>query len=195
MPAGKRGIVRGIQRTSALAAAVLTGLAVCAATPAAAGVRADHGNRQRLSSPHGRAPGSSSLSAVAAVSPDMAWAVGDFTIGPFAQALILGWNGRRWRQVASPGPAGVPSTLSGIAAASPASAWAVGEFFDGTGWQTLIVHWDGRRWRRVPSPDPAGPARDNELTGVTATSPRSAWAVGFFSPALERPSLAPGQEP
>jgi hypothetical protein len=167
----------GIRRSAIRAAAIITGLAVCAVTPAVADAGPGQGSPQRLSS----SARSSFLHAVAVVSRARAWAVGEVTSGPLFQTLILHWNGRRWRQVASPSPAGLPSTLSGVASASPASAWAVGAFFDGTAWQTLILHWNGRRWRLVPSPDPAGRARDNELMGVTATSRGSAWAVGFFS--------------
>ena len=39
-----------------------------------------------------------------------------------------------------------------------------------------MLHWNGKAWTRVPSPNPPG---GGTLTGVAATSARSAWAVGF----------------
>jgi hypothetical protein len=62
---------------------------------------------------------------------------------------------------------------------SRTSAWAVGSSGDGTKSRTLIEHWNGRHWRLVASPNSASSARDS-LSGVTATSPSSAWAVGKF---------------
>jgi hypothetical protein len=38
-------------------------------------------------------------------------------------------------------------------------------------------HWNGTTWARVPSSCPGL----GDLTGVAATSPSNAWAVGFFS--------------
>ena len=64
--------------------------------------------------------------------------------------------------------------LTAVAAASASNAWTVGYTPD---WRQrrLIAHWNGARWTRVPSPTP-GPF--SQLFGVTATSTRSAWAVG-----------------
>jgi len=86
-------------------------------------------------------------------------------------------------------PAGVfrgISSMAGVAASSPANAWAVGSTTldvlpDGVTakQRCVIAHWNGRRWRtneRCP-----GPGSD-WLEGVTALSPRSAWAVGTTPP-------------
>ena len=43
---------------------------------------------------------------------------------------------------------------------------------------TLTEHWNGKTWAQVPSPSPAG-ADGSFLTGVAATSPINAWAVGY----------------
>jgi photosystem II stability/assembly factor-like uncharacterized protein len=40
----------------------------------------------------------------------------------------------------------------------------------------VVQHWDGATWSQVPSPSP-GP--DSGLSGVAATSPLNAWAVGI----------------
>jgi hypothetical protein len=44
--------------------------------------------------------------------------------------------------------------------------------------RTLILRWTGLRWLTTPSPNPGRTASKNELLGVTAISPFSAWAVG-----------------
>jgi hypothetical protein len=71
------------------------------------------------------------------------------------------------------------TAIFGMAATSARNAWAVGFRVSGGTRQTFIEHWNGRSWRRVRSPSPGGAGRDDELFGVTATSARSAWAVGF----------------
>lgn len=105
---------------------------------------------------------------------------------PDYRTLIRHWNGRRWSTVPSPNPAADANYLDGVSAVSAADAWAVGSAtvptepgISGSG--TLIVHWNGRAWRKIPSPNPArGPYGFNELYGVSAVSPASAWAVGSY---------------
>jgi len=61
-------------------------------------------------------------------------------------------------------------------AVSAGDVWAVGAYASGiSGDQSLVLHWNGTTWAHVPSPNPAS---FNNLTGVTATSAASAWAVG-----------------
>jgi hypothetical protein len=65
------------------------------------------------------------------------------------------------------------------------SAWAVGSFCakhcepvlsgDVAG-RSLILHWNGTRWSRVASPN-AGKG-GNTLSGISAISATSGWAVG-----------------
>jgi len=72
--------------------------------------------------------------------------------------------------------------LDAVSASSPANAWAIGYSVDASGdpsGQTLAVHWGGRSWKQVKFP--ALPA-SGWLTGVTTTSPGSAWAVGNTGP-------------
>jgi hypothetical protein len=124
-----------------------------------------------------------SLSAVAATSPDNAWAVGT-SAAPVesglsgANTLIEHWDGTAWTRAPSPNP-GSESYLFGVAATSPTNAWAVGDYTTGgPGGFTVIEHWDGTAWTRVPSPSP-GPS--SGLSAVAATSPTNAWAVGASS--------------
>lgn len=138
----------------------------------------------------------SALSGVAAVSPSDAWAVGFSTSnGAFSQAstLIEHWNGSSWTTVPSPNPGSGGNELLGVAATSPTDAWAVG--FAGvdsppnllacsglrSGETTILEHWNGTTWTTVPSPNPGGASGLNILSGVTATSPTNAWAVGYYS--------------
>ncbi|HEU5438436.1 MAG TPA: hypothetical protein VFU88_04025 [Ktedonobacterales bacterium] len=120
----------------------------------------------------------SSLSAVSALSPSSAWAVGvnyseGDTIGP-VDSLIEQWDGSAWRVVANSGH----GTLNGIAAISPRDIWAVGgqlNYSAGAG--ALLMHWDGTTWSVVPSAQPAG-AKFATLSGVAAIASDDVWAVG-----------------
>lgn len=71
--------------------------------------------------------------------------------------------------------------LLGVAATSPCNAWAVGHYFNSNdNNQTLVEHWNGKEWRIQRSQNPGGALNDNSLLGVAATSPRNAWAVGYY---------------
>lgn len=71
-----------------------------------------------------------SLSEVAAVSANDAWAVGYFTGGGWTnQTFITHWDGTQWTQM--PAPSGtMGAALYGIAAVSPDDVWAVGYHYD-----------------------------------------------------------------
>jgi len=144
----------------------------------------------KVASPDPGGTGGSFLSGVTATSGTSAWAVGDYcTVGcidkqqPMLDTLILHWNGRTWSKVPSPGP-GTYASLSGVTATSGSSAWAVGDYCTAhcraqETYYTLILHWNGRTWSKVASPDPGG-ITGSFLSGVTATSGTSAWAVGYY---------------
>jgi hypothetical protein len=124
------------------------------------------------------------LSAVAAVSASDAWAVGIWhDPAGNEQTLTEHWKGSHWRIITSPNPAGrgADNELDAVAATSRSSAWAVGQFWNGANWQPQIEHWNGKAWRAAKTPDPGGHAARDGLTGVTATSPSSAWAVGEYT--------------
>ena len=136
--------------------------------------------------------GSGMLTAVAAVSPTDAWALGSSGYSasvPSAQwfnTLAEHWDGSSWQQVAMPTP---PSSsgvhLSGTAVVSSTDIWAVGSWADfgpGDGLVPLIEHWNGLAWSIVPSPVLPHPVANQgaQLYGVTAVSASDAWAVGYI---------------
>jgi hypothetical protein len=121
------------------------------------------------------------LTAVAAVSANDVWAVGQSADNTTYSTLIEHWNGTRWSIVASPnGSNGAPqfNFLSGVAVVSANDIWAVGSFFSDED-NTLTLHWNGIAWSVVPSPN-AGPETNNGLAGVTALAANNVWAVGSF---------------
>jgi len=129
------------------------------------------------------------LNGVATTSFGSAWAVGDIedfsrTAVRFDHTLIEHWNGRRWTRVRSPDPGSGRNynVLEAVAASSRRDAWAVGWFTSGRYGSegTLMLHWDGQSWTHIASPTPTG-GYNVRLTGVTALSPTSAWAVGHYS--------------
>src|SRR5258707_4434609 len=115
------------------------------------------------------------LSGVRVLSANDAWAVGSSVSGnQIFKTLILHWNGTAWKRVPSPSPPG--ASLGAVAATSAGNAWAVGYR---QGLRTLILHWNGTKWTQVSSPRPGLPGY---LTGVSAKSTASAWAVGVYLP-------------
>lgn len=127
------------------------------------------------------ASGSNDLAGVAASSAHNAWAVGHYgRPGGPKHTLIVHWNGTSWKRVLSPDPGGAArdNSLTGVVIISATDAWAVGWCQSGRFFrQTLILHWNGKAWRQLPGP--AGTERNGLLFGVTATSPRDVWAVGY----------------
>ncbi len=109
------------------------------------------------------------LSAVSAVSPSLAWAVGSDSSG----ALIIRWNGTAWD--AAPVPrTGAGSTLTSVTAVSARDAWASGT--DGVG-KPMILHWNGSAWIRSSGP---GLSSGKRLFSIAAAAPDTALAVGGF---------------
>jgi hypothetical protein len=152
------------------------------------GVSAARASVARCESWGGQPPnvgsGNNQLQEVAATSACNALAVGYYNDDAgFSQTLILHWSGKAWRVQHSHDPGGSSSEnqLSGVAATSPTNAWAVGSYNSGAVNQTLIEHWNGRAWKVQPSRNPGGSANDNQLSGVVATSPTNAWAVGSYN--------------
>ena len=70
--------------------------------------------------------------------------------------------------------------LYGVKATSRTNAWAVGAFDHADGFATLIEHWNGKTWKYAPSGLNI-PENADSLTGIAATSARSAWAAGTIS--------------
>lgn len=122
-----------------------------------------------------RGPGIGEFDAVAAVSANDVWAVGD-GLG----TLIAHWNGSQWSLVKSPSPGTAFNNLYGVAAASASDVWAVRSYSNdpqNQDVQTLIEHWNGSSWSIVPGLNPG--AQGNAFNAVTAVSASNVWAVGF----------------
>jgi Tol biopolymer transport system component len=128
------------------------------------------------------------LDAVAALSADDVWAVGEATnvagVGA-SNTLIEHWDGSAWSVVPSPDEVsekGVPfDHLLSVAANSPDDVWAVGIHgndagIGGGGDHGLIEHWDGNSWQVVEEPVVGV---WNRFYGVSASSD-GAWAVGSY---------------
>jgi hypothetical protein len=128
--------------------------------------------------------GDSTLSGVAAITANDAWAVGSTTAQTSAgspshtEPLVEHWDGALWKVVAS---AALPTAetnsstfnyLTAVTAVSSKDVWAVGGSFS----KPLIEHWDGTTWKVVPDADP-----DNfqgTPIGISAASANDVWAVG-----------------
>ena len=100
----------------------------------------------------------------------------------YLHTIIIHWNGRVWRQMASPNPGGArrDDRLTSVTSVSVDDAWAVGYYREaGSARRVLVLHWDGGSWLpvRVPS---LGQSGGSMLFGVTATSARDVWAVGYL---------------
>lgn len=133
----------------------------------------------------------SSLSSVSVLSPDNAWAAGNygtrksfrnFTPG---NSLVLHWNGSTWTRQPSPsfGEPAPGSVLYGVGAVSPSDVLAAGSSYYGNCEcaRTLALRWNGTAWVHVTSPSP-GSASDPvaEFFGVSARPAPPAWAVGYW---------------
>jgi hypothetical protein len=118
-------------------------------------------------------------------------AVGSYSTGSGSnQAFnqVLTWNGRSWTAQRLPNPgSGTPdyqNTLLGIGCGAKAACWAVGTrepTNDAHRVLNQVLHWNGHSWSRQLITQPGGttsPAQ-NELAGITCTTARNCWAVGF----------------
>jgi hypothetical protein len=112
----------------------------------------------------------SELHAVASISANDVWAVGQGSNATSFQTLTEHWNGTAWSVVPSPNPAS-NDVLSGVAAVSTNDVWAVGKV--NTSSPPVIEHWNGSLWTTVKPPRQAG-----FLQAVTAVSANDVWAVG-----------------
>jgi hypothetical protein len=118
------------------------------------------------------------LTGVAAVSNNNAWAVGNSGYPGTQQTLIERWNGKTWSVLSSPNVGLGSNVLQGVAAVSANNVWAVGYYKNSSGvGQTLVEQWNGSSWNVVSSPN-AG-SIDNNLFGVVALSASNIWAVGI----------------
>src|ERR1700730_1562715 len=147
----------------------------------------------------------SRLRGISALSPSLAWAVGDWSDATTNRlhTLIEKWDGYSWSVVPSPDPAlggqGIypDNYLYAVAAVDATSVWVVGTVWTYTLSNfgslrphfaiTVAEHWDGLSWRIVSSANPAvlspgdTKAPSNELHAIAAVSPADIWAAGSYS--------------
>jgi hypothetical protein len=109
---------------------------------------------------------SAALVAVASVTRDDVWAVGQKRIAGNQSGVITHWDGGRWELVTTPR---LPP-LAGIAVTAGDDVWTVGG--------ATIAHWDNHQWTVAR---PVGAAT---MSAVAAISRDDVWAVG--STARER---------
>ena len=140
------------------------------------------------------------LRAIACVSGDDCWAVGDDGVqfSPYAVSgatfptLVEHFDGRAWTIAASPAVAeSGPISLDGIACPDAANCWAVGqarETFTDTEWLSgLVLHWDGRHWAEDWSQGPRSALLNepSNLSAVACTSTTDCVVAGWESYGVE----------
>lgn len=112
------------------------------------------------------------FSAVAAVAPDDAWAVGD--------RFVEHWNGANWSVVWT-GAGGTTHRpfleLRSVSAAGPRDVWVTGTVFRRDRLPgPLLLHWDGHSWLKVPVPW----AHPGEVIDkVVATGRSGVWLIPY----------------
>jgi hypothetical protein len=134
------------------------------------------------------------LNAIAADSPNDVWIIGSYLIQVSQTNLRWEtfsdhWNGSTWTVVPMPKTPGSDNLFTyqvqSMDVISSTNVWMVGGSGDnaspygGTPSNTLIEHYNGTAWSVVTSPDTG--TNDN-LTGVTETSPTNLTAVGYATP-------------
>ena len=119
--------------------------------------------------------GPGQLRAVAAVSADDVWAVGDHPgeFGGGEQVMVLHWDGTEWSQATVPSYPGEQNLLTEVSFTSPTNVVVHGYYYNGEGpIYPISLVWDGSTWK-------AGSADVTNIISVDALSPKDAWGVGF----------------
>jgi hypothetical protein len=113
-----------------------------------------------------------SLSSIAVVSVDDAWAVGAASNETTTVPVIQRWDGADWNIVNTP-VLTASASLTGVWAGAPDDVWAVGSRSVQTQTTALTMHWNGAQWSVVASPSAVG-----VLRSVDGASANDVWAVG-----------------
>src|SRR5436190_736780 len=123
-----------------------------------------------------------SFTAVAALSANDVWAVGNYLSGSVDSTFTEHWDGNAWTIVPNPNPGTARNYLQGVTAIAPNDVWAVGYYWNGSApFLTLTEHWNGSAWSVVASPNPGtGNGDNNRLYAVSAVSTDDIWAVGYY---------------
>ncbi len=129
------------------------------------------------------------LTAVTAIAPNDAWAVGLWRSEPVGRGpLAMRWNGSVWTATSLPNTSslGVYPETAGVSAASNGDVWIVGDVT--TTYPTynmpLVMRWRGGNWDLVETvplrPQTVYPfaARGGLAYDVDAVAPDDIWAVG-----------------
>jgi hypothetical protein len=134
-------------------------------------------------------PYGSTLTAVAPVSTNDVWAIGDTSMNPSRSSymtLAEHWDGKKWSTVSTPNANAGDNVFNAAVAVATNDVWAIGDYYTTRNiFATLTEHWDGKSWKIVKSLN-KGTAGDY-LTGAAAFSTNAVWAVG----GLLNPSPAP----
>ncbi len=118
-------------------------------------------------------PTDNRLNAVAAVSVNDAWAVGDSDTNG---GTIIHWDGKHWQRWYQPDLPIPSADLYAISMVSATDGWAAGDSLGGLG---LLLHWDGKRWAPIRTGSPVS-VRINGLDTFKTSDPNHpvvAWAV------------------
>lgn len=117
------------------------------------------------------------LQGVVDVSPTLAWAVGNVTLGANPGQIIEQWNGAKWSLFPNPTlPPNSQADLFAMASTSANDIWSVGNLVaDGLA-SNLFEHWNGTSWTVTEIPQPMN--NFQSLSGASADATNDAWAVG-----------------
>jgi hypothetical protein len=114
-----------------------------------------------------------------------------YTPLPGERSVVQHWHGGAWTaQHTKPVRAG--DTLNAVTAISASNAWAVGSFTKSGGvdaWP-LAEHYTGSSWVPLQLPKTTG-RRQADLTGVSASSAKDVWAVGWIDGKTNDGSMLP----
>lgn len=125
------------------------------------------------------------LTAVVALGPKNAWAVGFYEKKTTSfRTLVEHWNGAHWSVVPSPNSGSGENAFQGATARTAKDIWAVGYSHDPGHRRTLTERWNGARWSIVASPSVG--SGDNFLFGAAAAPGGPVWAVGNNSVSFGR---------
>lgn len=118
-----------------------------------------------------------SVTSIAAVSRDDAWAVGGklaiLNHQAFGVPVIWHWNGAAWRSSPLPRPQH-KGFFSRVLASSPRDVWAFGSFApQGVAATPYIAHWNGSRWQWLTR------GRPGDVLAATVLAPSDVWATAF----------------
>ena len=131
------------------------------------------------------------LTAVAAISPKQAWAIGYGTVRGRASMVFMGWNGTSWRHLPSP----IGTFPGGLAVISASDIWLAGEEGakkSAATYHTVLEHWDGSKWKIVPAPNQSKGGTSNvSLSAAGGSSSSNVWAVGHYQPGQNGSDVSP----